>query len=107
MDSFRSALNYFESWLAWLPAPLVGLIVITLAVAIALALHLWARRLTRHLLGGRYPYALTVIRRLRGVTRLAIVILALIIVLPVAPIPGELRFALVRILIMAIIGLIG
>jgi len=107
MDSLRSALNYLESWLDWVPAPIVGLIVIALAVAIALALHLWARRLTRRLLRGRYPFALTITTRLRGVTRLAIVIVALIIALPVAPISGDLRFVLARLLIMAIIGLIG
>jgi len=107
MDLLRSALNSAESWLDWLPAPVVGLIVIALAVTIALALHLWARRLTRRLLSGRYPFALTITTRLRGVTRLAIVVIALIIVLPVAPIPQDLRFVLARVLIMAIIGLIG
>jgi len=76
MDSLRFALNYLESWLDLVPAPVVGLIVIVLAVAIALALHLWARRLARRLLRGRYPFALTVATRLRGVTRLAIVICA-------------------------------
>jgi small-conductance mechanosensitive channel len=107
MDSLRSALNSAESWLDWLPAPVVGLIIIALAVTIALALHLWVRRLTRRLLSGRYPFALTFTTRLRGVTRLAIVVIALIIVLPVAPIPQDLRFVLARVLIMAIIGLIG
>ncbi len=107
MDLLRSALNSAESWLDWLPAPVVGLIVIALAVTIALALHLWARRLTRRLLSGRYPFALTITTRLRGVTRLAIVIIALIIVLPVAPIPDDLRFVIARVLIMAIIGVVG
>jgi small-conductance mechanosensitive channel len=107
MDSIRFALNYLESWLDWLPGPVVGLIVIALAIAVALALHLWARGLARRLLGGRYPFALALATRLRGVTRLAIVIVALIVVLPVAPIPSDLRFALARVLIMAIIGLAG
>ena len=36
MDQIRSALMTIEGWLGWLPAPLVALLIIALAGAIAL-----------------------------------------------------------------------
>ncbi len=61
----------------------------------------------RRLLAGRYPNALAIFTRLRGITRLALLIVAMIIVLPVAPIPPEFADVLARVLMVAVIGLIG
>ena len=79
MDQLRSALTTIKDWLDWLPNPVVALLIIALAGALALALHTWARRLTRRLLAERYPYALAILTQLRGVTQMAIFILAMII----------------------------
>jgi len=107
MDQIRSALMTIESWLGWLPAPLVALLIIALAGAIALALHNWARRVTRHLLEERYPYVLAILLKLRGVTQLAVFILAMIIAIPAAPLDPNFAALLARALVMAIIGLVG
>ncbi len=107
MDSIRSALQDLRDLLDWLPAPAVALIILALATAIAYALHNTLRRLVRRLLAGRYPNLLAIFTRLRGVTRLSLLILAMIIAIPVAPIdPGTARL-LARILLIAVICLIG
>jgi small-conductance mechanosensitive channel len=107
MDEIRSALITIKDWLAWLPNPVVALLIIALAGALALALHTWARKLTRRLIGGRYPYVMAIVTRLHGVTRLAILVVAMIIAIPVAPIPSDLADLLARLLVVAIIGLVG
>ena len=107
MDSLRSTLISLESWLKWLPNSLVALLIIALAAAIALALHHWARKITRRLLAQRYPYVLAIVTRLHGVTRLAILVLAMIVALPVAPLDPDFAGVLARVLVMAIIGLVG
>lgn len=96
-----------ESWLGWLPAPLVALLIITLAGAVALALHSWASSVTRRLLEGRYPYVLAILTKLRGVTQLAVFILAMIIAIPAAPLNPDFAAVLARALVMAVIGLVG
>jgi small-conductance mechanosensitive channel len=107
MDEIRSALITIKDWLDWLPNPVVALLIVALAGVMALALHTWARKLTRRLLAERYPYVFAIVTKLRGVTRLAILILALIIAIPVAPIPPDLADLLARLLVMAVIGLVG
>jgi small-conductance mechanosensitive channel len=107
MDQLRSALTTLKNWLDWLPSSVAALLIIALAGALALALHAWARKLTRRLLADRYPYALAILTKLRGVTQMAIFILAMIIAIPVAPIPYDLAVLLARLLAIAIIGLVG
>ena len=107
MDELRSALITIKTWLTWLPDPVVAVLIIVTAAGIALVLHKWLRRLTRSLLEGRYPNALAIFSEIRGLTRLALLIVAMIIVLPVAPIPPEFADVLARVLMVAVIGLIG
>lgn len=107
MDQIRSALTTLADWLNWLPAPIVSLLIIALAAAIALVLHNWLRTLTRTVLDGRYPYLLSIITELRGLTRLAILILAMVIAIPVAPIPNATALLLARVLLIAVVCLIG
>jgi small-conductance mechanosensitive channel len=85
----------------------VAVLIVALAAAIALLLHTWLRKLTRRLLGRRYPTLLAIFKQTRGQSRLALLIVALIITLPVAPIPPDFRQWLSRLLTMAMIGLIG
>ncbi len=107
MDSIRSALHDLRDLLDWLPAPAVALIILAVAAAIAYALHHALRRLVRRLLAGRYPNLLAIFTRLRGVTRLSLLILAMIIAIPVAPIDPATASLLARILLIAVICLIG
>ena len=107
MDFIRIALTHIKSWLAWLPEPLIALLILALAVAFALSLHKSARRLLHHLLADRHPYVLSVFTHMRGVTRLGLLILALIVVIPVAPLDPDTADWLARLLLIAIVGLIG
>jgi len=107
MDSLRTALTQIKDLLGWLPSELVALLVLAIAMAIALALHRWARKLTRRAIAERYPNAFSIVTQLRGLTRLALLILAMIIAIPVAPLDPDVASWLARLLVMAVVGLTG
>src|SRR5665213_789370 len=107
MNTLRSTLTTVTAWLAWLPNPVVAIMIVLLAVAIAYSLHRDGRRLLRMMLANRYPYALSVFTQMRSVTRLALVILAMIIAIPVAPVDPDTADWLARLLLIAVIILIG
>jgi small-conductance mechanosensitive channel len=107
MDSIRAALTAIKDLLHWLPDPVVALIILALASGIAYALHNSLRRLVRRLLAGSYPNVLAIFTQLRSVTRLALLILAMIIAIPVAPIDPGIATWLARLLLIAVIVLIG
>jgi small-conductance mechanosensitive channel len=107
MDSIRSVLIAIKDWLDWLPNPVVATLILALAAFAALALHNWLYRLLCRLLGGRYPNFIAVFSRILGLTRLALLTLAMIIVIPVAPLLPETAQVLARLLAMAVIGMIG
>src|SRR5882757_9221455 len=107
MDSVQNLLIKLESWLRWLPNPVVAAIIVLLAVAFAYALHRTVRKALRHLLADRYPYVFSVFTRMRGVTRLALVIVALTIAVPVAPFDPATAQWLSRLLLIAVITLVG
>ena len=65
-------------------------------VLIALALHRWARKLVRRVLMERYPYGFSVFTQTRNLTRLALLILAMIVAIPVAPLQPETAAFLAR-----------
>lgn len=107
MDSLRVALTWIKDLLDWLPEPVVALLILAIAVLIALALHQWARKLVRRAIAQRYPYLFSTFTQTRGLSRLAVVILAMIIALPVAPLPPETAAVLARLMAVAVIGLLG
>jgi small-conductance mechanosensitive channel len=107
MDSIRSALTTIKSLLVWLPDPVVALILLALAGGIALALHRSLRRVVRRLLAERYPRVLAVFTQTRSMSRLALLIIAMIIVIPVAPIDSDTGALLARVLLIGVIALIG
>lgn len=101
------ALVTITAWLAWLPDPVVATIIVALAVLIAYSLHRTVRRLLTMALANRYPYVLATLNQMRGVTRLALIILALIFAVPVAPFDPDTAAILARCLAIAVITLIG
>jgi len=107
MESLRAALTWIKDLLDWLPDPVVALLILAIAVLVALALHRWARKLVRTTLAGRYPYVFSTFTQTRGLSRLALLILAMIIAIPVAPLRPETAELLARLLGVAVIGLIG
>ena len=107
MDSLRAALTWIKDLLDWLPDPVVALLILAIAVLVALALHQWARKLVRSALADRYPYLLSTFTQTRGLSRLALLILAMIIAIPVAPLRPDTAELLARLMGVAVIGLIG
>jgi small-conductance mechanosensitive channel len=107
MDSLRTALTWIKNFLDWLPDPAVALVMLGFAVLLALALHRWASRLVRHAFAERYPYVFSFFMQTRGLTRAALLILAMMVAVPVAPLPPETAALLARLMAVAVIGLIG
>jgi small-conductance mechanosensitive channel len=107
MDSIRSVVTVIKDWLDWLPSPAVAALILALAAFAALALHNWLYHSLHRLLGSRYPNLISVFSRILGLTRVAALTLAMIIVIPAAPLPPETASVLARLLAMAVIGIIG
>ena len=107
MDSTGALLTHIKDWLNWLPDVVVALLILALAAAIALAVHRWLRKLVRRLLAERYPNLFSIFTQTRGLTRLALLIFAMIVAIPVAPFDPYTADLLTRLLVMAVIGLIG
>jgi small-conductance mechanosensitive channel len=107
MNSIRQGLTNLTSWLYWLPNPVVAVLIVVLAGTVAYSLHKSARKAVRHLLAVRHPYAFSIFTKMRGVTQLALLILAMIIAIPVAPFDPVTSYWLSRLLVIAIIALFG
>jgi small-conductance mechanosensitive channel len=107
MDTIRDALSAVKSWLHWLPDQVVAVLIVLLAGAIAYSLHKTVRKLLRHFLAKRHPYVLSIFTRMRGVTQLALLIVAVVVAIPVAPFDADTANWLGRLLLIAAIGLIG
>ena len=107
MDSIRNALTAIKRLFDWLPDPVVAAVMLALAIAIALSLHLVVRKLIRQLLAQRHPFAFSIFSRMRGVTQFALLIFAMVIAVPVAPLDPSSAEWLARLLLIGVIGLIG
>jgi hypothetical protein len=93
--------------LAWLPNPAVAAILLALAVTIAFLLHRIVRKLIRRLLAHRAPFVFSIFTQMHGVTQLGLVILAIIIAIPVAPVGSDTAAWMTRLVLIGVIGLIG
>jgi small-conductance mechanosensitive channel len=107
MESLTNGLASIRNSLDWLPDPVVSVLIILLAAAVALLVHRSLRILTRRTLSRRYPTAFSLVTQMRGLSRLALLIVAMIIAVPVAPIEPYTQILLAHILLMSIIALAG
>lgn len=107
MDSIRNALTTIKNLFDWLPDLAVAAIILAFAIAIALSLHRVVRKLIRRLLAQRHPFAFSIFSRMRGVTQFALLIFAMVIAVPVAPLDPSSAEWLARLLLIGVIGLIG
>jgi small-conductance mechanosensitive channel len=89
------------------PDWLVGLGLIALAIACALLVHRLVRAVVQRALGSQNSLALPILQRTAGPVRLAICLVAVALVLPLAPLNGELRSTLTHLFAVATIALIG
>jgi small-conductance mechanosensitive channel len=107
MDSLRLGLTTIREFLGWLPPPLVALLILAISLLVALLVHRWLRLLARRLLTGRYPSLLEILTQTRRLTRLAFVLLAFIVAVPVMPLDSDTTATLARIIAIGIIACIG
>jgi len=106
-QNLRSQLSDLTRALSFAPAWAVSFVLLVSAVIVAWLLHEAVLAAMRRLLHGRRPYLRMVIEATKKPTRLALLILALAIALPAAPLGAETMTVLARILGLATICLLG
>jgi len=97
---FRSALSFAPQWT-------VSLIILVGAVVAAWLVHAAILAILRHLLQRRRPHLQTILEATGNPTRLALLLIALAVALPTAPLGPDTKFALVRALAVATICTLG
>jgi small-conductance mechanosensitive channel len=106
-DSIRDPIQRLAVALAFAPKEVASGLILALAALVALAVHWIGVRLLRPLLSGRHPYWSALLHATNGPTRLALLVLALAIALPVASFDPAISALLTEILSIATIVLIG
>jgi len=107
LEALQKAMTGLRDALAWAPDNIVGVLLLALAALIALSVHRTILRLLRRLLRDRHPYLRSFLTWTVGLTRVALIIFALFIVLPATPLDEETIAVLARILLLATIIVIG
>ena len=97
---FRGALSFAPPWT-------VSLIILLGAVVAAWLIHAAILAILRHLLQRRRPYLQTILDATGNPTRLALLLIALAIALPTAPLGPDTKSALARALAVATICMLG
>ncbi|HTP93678.1 MAG TPA: mechanosensitive ion channel family protein [Xanthobacteraceae bacterium] len=93
--------------LSFAPAWVVSLIVLVGAVAVAWLLHAAILALLRRVFGSERPYLQSILNATKNPTRLALLVAALAIALPSAPVGPETASIIVQLLVLATICLLG
>src|SRR3974390_1161196 len=107
--SIQAAVSDITNTLSFLPNWAVGSLILALAVTISLGLQAGLRRLARRALTGR-PFLLSLTAQTRGLTRVALVTVALALVLPAIHLPpdvADLIAAALRIVFVVLLGWIA
>jgi small-conductance mechanosensitive channel len=97
----------FDQLFGWVPLWFIGLAIVAGAIIAALFVHNIAIRVTRHMLGTRFPIGMLFLDKTAGPSRLALCLAAVAFVLPLAPLNDVLRQQLSRFFAVAVIALIG
>jgi small-conductance mechanosensitive channel len=106
VEFIQNVLTDLREYLTWAPDWLVGTGMLALAALIALSIHGTVIRLLRRLLRDRFPYVRSFLAATMRPTRLALLVVALFIVLPAA-FEADVQAVIARLLLLAIIVLIG
>jgi small-conductance mechanosensitive channel len=93
--------------LAWAPDLLVSAVIMLIAAIVAVAAHHTFVRLWRRVLGDRHPYWLSLLVGTAPITRLALVIFALFVVLPGTPLDADGKDTVMKILTLVGVILMG
>lgn len=105
--SLRDLLAEVDQYLPWIPSWLWAALMLVAAAVVALLLHRWAVRLLRRLIAANRTFLQSLISATVGPIRLALVLVAVAIVLPVAPLDREAQAFVGRALAVAFILLVG
>ena len=106
-EAIRDFLSQLRDYVTWMPDWLIGVALLTLAAVIALSIHRTLIRLARRLLRDRHPYVRSFLTATMSLTRLALLVLALFIVLPAAPFDPDVQIIIAKLLLLTTIVLIG
>jgi small-conductance mechanosensitive channel len=106
-EDIRTALTELRDYFAWAPDWLVSAAMLALAALLALVVHSIVIRLILRLLGERHPHLRAFLSGTKTMTWLALVILALFIVLPAAPLDSNVESVIAKVLLVATIALLG
>ena len=107
VEAIRNTLLDLRDAAAWLPADVVGIVILAIAAVVALSIdRLVVRTLSRYL-SRRHPYLSPLLARTEYPMRLAVLLVALFIALPAAPFDPAATSALTKLLVLASIVLIG
>ncbi len=107
VQSAQSALNAVGNALSFAPPWAVSLVLLMGATAAAWSLHAAILAVLRRLLRGRRPYLRSVLDETRRPTRFALLLVALAIALPTAPLGSDTKSVIARVLVLGAICLLG
>ena len=107
LQAIQSKLTEFGNALSFVPPWAVSLIVLVGALAAAWLIHAAILGSLRRLFQDRRPYLRTILRATKNPTRLALLLVALAIALPTAPLGPDTKSLLVRTLALATICTLG
>jgi small-conductance mechanosensitive channel len=105
-ERIRDAFIQLRETLAWAPDGVVAAFILVLAVGLSVALHGLLTRALERMFGHR-PYARSVLTGIQGPTRLAFLVIALAAALPAAPLDTDTSAIITRILLLAVVVLVG
>jgi small-conductance mechanosensitive channel len=103
----NSLVALLEHMFGWVPEGAIALLLISVAIVVALFIHRVSLSLARRIVGTRFPFALLVLEKTTGPTRLAACLAATALVLPLVPFDDVLRRQLINFFIVAGIALTG
>ncbi len=103
----RDLLNEFHTYMTWIPDGLLAASILAVAAGLALLLHRGTVRLARRLIPSNHAFLHSLISATDGLIRMALVIVAIAIALPVVPLEREAQAAVGRALVVAFVVLLG
>ncbi|MBX3540061.1 MAG: mechanosensitive ion channel family protein [Chelatococcus sp.] len=93
--------------LFWIPDWIYAILLLSCAAGLALLLHRTVKRLLRRMIGPSHPFLQQLVTQTEGPRRLAVIVFAVAIALPAAPLTSAAALSVARILLVAFIVLVG
>ena len=107
VETIQGGLTQLRDILDWAPNNLAGVIILALAAVIAWLLQIAVARLVRRFVSQRNPYLAGILAGIKRLAQIGLLIVALLIALPVAPLDREIASAIATALLIAAIVLVG